>query len=123
MPFPIESKLVIGIASSALFDLTESNQVFESQGADAYRAYQEQRRQTPLAPGVAFPFIQRLLSLNEIFADEQPVEVVLFSRNSPETGELNCPSRLAHTPCGFYEWSFTLCLLAGIQCVVIFKWQ
>ncbi len=87
MAFPIESKLVIGIASSALFDLTESNQVFENQGADAYRAYQEQHRQTPLAPGVAFPFIQRLLSRNEIFADEQPVEVVLFSRNSPETGE------------------------------------
>jgi 5'-nucleotidase len=39
MVFPIESKLVIGIASSALFDLTESNRVFENQGADAYRAY------------------------------------------------------------------------------------
>ena len=36
--------------------------------------------------GVAFPFIRRILSLNEIFKEEQPVEVVLMSRNSPETG-------------------------------------
>ena len=35
---------------------------------------------------MAFPFVKRLLSFNEIFAEEQPVEVVLLSRNSPETG-------------------------------------
>lgn len=78
MAFPIEEKLVIGIASSALFDLSLSNQVFEEQGADAYRAYQQAHRHEPLAVGVAYPFIRRLLALNEVFADERPVEVVLF---------------------------------------------
>lgn len=87
MAFPIEEKLVIGIASSALFDLSLSNQIFEEQGADAYRVYQQAHRDEPLAVGVAYPFIRRLLALNEVFADERPVEVVLFSRNSPETGE------------------------------------
>ena len=33
-----------------------------------------------------FPFVRRLLSLNGSFPEEKPVEVVLFSKNSPETG-------------------------------------
>ena len=41
MPFPIEQKLVIAVASSALFDLTESDRVFQEEGAVAYRDYQE----------------------------------------------------------------------------------
>ena len=32
MAFPIENKLVIAVASSALFDLTESDAIFKSQG-------------------------------------------------------------------------------------------
>ena len=32
MPYPIEKKFVIAIASSALFDLTESDSVFRQQG-------------------------------------------------------------------------------------------
>jgi 5'-nucleotidase len=40
MAFPIENKLVIAIASSALFDLTESDAIFKSQGEDKYRQYQ-----------------------------------------------------------------------------------
>lgn len=36
--------------------------------------------------GVAFPLIKRLLQLNGSSADDQPVEVVLLSRNDPDTG-------------------------------------
>ncbi len=86
MPYPIENKLVIAIASSALFDLSESDEVYRKQGGEAYRAYQEQHIDDTLQKGVAFPFVKRLLSLNNSFPDEQPVEVVLFSKNSPETG-------------------------------------
>jgi hypothetical protein len=39
-----------------------------------------------LQPGVALPFIRRLLSLNGSAADEQPVEVILLSRNDPDAG-------------------------------------
>lgn len=87
MPYPIEHKLVIGIASSALFDLTESHQIYVNDGEEAYRRYQEQNRDVILNRGVAFPFIRRFLSINKHFEHEKgPVEVVLFSRNSPETG-------------------------------------
>lgn len=85
MPYPIEDKLVVSISSSALFDLTESHRVFVEEGPEAYRIYQENNLDKTLKPGVAFPFIRRLLSLNENFPDK-PIEVILLSRNSPETG-------------------------------------
>ena len=86
MPYPIEKKFVIAIASSALFDLTESDSVFRQQGEKKYREYQEKNIDKPFDKGVAFPFIKRLLSLNDSFPDEQPIEVILMSKNSPETG-------------------------------------
>ena len=86
MPFPIEDKLVVAVASSALFDLTESNAVFVEQGAEVYRAYQRRMEGKTLAPGVAFSFIRRLLTLNRPDDDDEPVEVVLLSRNDPDTG-------------------------------------
>jgi len=95
MPFPIEQKLVIGVASSALFDLSESHQVYLEQGADAYRSYQEAQRDVVLGRGVAFSFIRRFLSINKCFPQQAPVEVVLFSRNSPETG-LRVMHSIAH---------------------------
>lgn len=87
MPFPIEEKLVIAIASSALFDLSESDQVFRAHGEQAYRLFQEKHLDTPLKKGVAFPFVRRFLSINQRFPDEAPVEVVLLSRNSAITGK------------------------------------
>lgn len=86
MGYPIEKKLVIAVASSALFDLTESHLVYREKGVEEYRKYQEQNVDNILEKGVAFPFIRRLLKLNEVFTEERPVEVVLLSRNSPETG-------------------------------------
>jgi 5'-nucleotidase len=95
MPYPIEHKLVIGIASSALFDLTASHQVYLEGGAEVYRNYQQQQIDTVLGKGVAFPFIRRFLSINQHHPQSSPVEVVLFSRNSPETG-LRVMNSIAH---------------------------
>ena len=87
MPYPIEDKLVIAVASSALFDLSESDKVFQEQVAIAYRDYQEEHLDVPLAKGVAFPFVRRFLNINKRFPDTSPVEVVLLSRNSSITGK------------------------------------
>lgn len=87
VPKPPENTLVIGIASSALFDLSESHSVFESQGEDAYRHFQEENYDSMLAPGIAFSFIRRLLTLNDLSASGNPlVEVIILSKNDPETG-------------------------------------
>ena len=82
----LERALVIGVASSALFDLAESDAVFREQGEERYRDYQREHLDDVLEPGVAFPFIRRLLALNDLSDRERLVEVVILSRNDPETG-------------------------------------
>ncbi|HEU4372933.1 MAG TPA: 5'-nucleotidase [Telluria sp.] len=95
MAFQIENKLVIGVSSSALFDLTGSHQVYLDSGPDEYRNFQERNIDVVLGKGVAFPFIRRFLNINKCFPRQTPVEVVLFSRNSPETG-LRVMRSIAH---------------------------
>lgn len=82
----LERALVVGVASSALFDLSKSDAVFRNEGEEKYRAYQRENLDEVLEPGVAFPFIRRLLDLNDLSEDERLVEVVILSRNDPETG-------------------------------------
>ncbi|MFE1317359.1 5'-nucleotidase [Kitasatospora phosalacinea] len=86
--YDLSERLVIGIASSALFDLTESDAVFRGQGEESYRSYQEEHLDDTLKPGVAFPFVRRLLSLNDLSPalDNPLVEVIVLSRNDPDTG-------------------------------------
>lgn len=79
-----ERALTIGVASSALFDLTESDEVFREQGQEAYEAYQAEHLHDRLKPGIAFPFVKRLLSLNDLAPNL--VEVIIMSRNSPTSG-------------------------------------
>src|SRR4051812_12948376 len=88
MPYDLENRLVIGVASSAVFDLSESDAVFRSEGEERYRDFQEENLDNPLPKGIAHPFIRRLLSLNDlrIDASDPLVEVVLLSRNDPDTG-------------------------------------
>lgn len=88
MPYELDNRLVIGVASSAVFDLSDSDAIFKSQGEEEYRKFQEKNLTVPLPKGIAFPFIKRLLSLNDLSADPSDpfVEVVLLSRNDPDTG-------------------------------------
>jgi 5'-nucleotidase len=81
-----ENKLVVAISSRALFDLGDSHNLFERDGLDAYRAFQIEHENEILQPGVAFPLVQKLLSLNRLAGDLPPVEVILLSRNSGDTG-------------------------------------
>lgn len=39
MPYELENRLVIGVASSAVFDLVASDAVFQSQGEEEYRKF------------------------------------------------------------------------------------
>lgn len=76
--------LSVGVASSALFDLSESHQVFQQYGVDAYRQYQQDNLNRPLRPGPALPFLRRLLDLNNVV--DNAVDVIVLSRNSADTG-------------------------------------
>ena len=81
-----QDKLVVAISSRALFNLDESHAVFENEGEDAYCRYQVEREDVPLAPGVAFNLVRKLLALNERDPVNPRVEVILLSRNSSDTG-------------------------------------
>lgn len=86
MPYPIDRKLVVGVSTNALFNLCAEDEIFQNQGIEAYKAYQKDNRGLVLEKGLAFPFVRRFLNINTLFPTEKPVEVVLLSKNSPETG-------------------------------------
>lgn len=86
MPYPIEKKLVVGVSSNALFDLRFEDELFKKDGLGAYRKYQLENIDKTLNKGLAFPFIRRFLNINKVYFEQQPVEVVLLSKNSPECG-------------------------------------
>jgi len=85
MPYSLENKLVIGVSSRALFDLTKENAIFEAEGVTAYAEYQKQHETEILKPGPGFKLIKALLSLNNLGEDKTKVEVIIMSRNSADT--------------------------------------
>jgi len=85
LPLSFTETLVVGISSRALFDLEEENKLFQEQGIFEYRKYQKEREGEVLMPGTGFHLIKALLNLNKL-AEERLVEVIVMSRNSPETG-------------------------------------
>ncbi|MPR34679.1 5'-nucleotidase [Salmonirosea aquatica] len=85
MPLDLSQTLVIGVSTRSLFNLEEENSVFESEGIAGFRKYQLDHEDVPLEPGTAFYLVQSLLQLNTQ-ASQRIVEVIVMSRNSPETG-------------------------------------
>lgn len=85
MAMGLNNKLVIAISSRALFNLDDSHKVFEQEGLDAYMRYQIEHEDEVLAPGEAFPLVNKLLRINERLGVPR-VEVLLLSRNSADTG-------------------------------------
>ncbi|WP_294279405.1 5'-nucleotidase [uncultured Chryseobacterium sp.] len=85
MALDLSDILVVGVSSRALFDLEKENEIFEKEGIAGYRSYQEENQNKVLLPGTAFHLVQSLLHLNTD-AKKRIVEVVVMSRNSPETG-------------------------------------
>ena len=99
-------KLVVAISSRALFDLTESHMVFEQDGIEAYCNYQIANEDNPLAPGIAFNLVKKLLALNEQMPKQPKVEVILLSRNSADTG-LRVFNSIQHHNLGVSRATFT----------------
>src|SRR5690606_39797624 len=84
---PGNDPLTVAISSRALFDLEDSHAVFEREGIAAYQAFQREREDDILAPGIAFPLVRKLLALNAaappVGAEGEAtprIEVILLSR-------------------------------------------
>ena len=85
MAYDLTEPLVIGISSRALFNLEDENAVFEQYGLKAYADYQREHEKDILLPGPAFQLVKAFLNLNNLYKDRRTVEVIIMSRNSPET--------------------------------------
>lgn len=95
MALDLSDTLVVGISATALFDLSKADAVFKSKygedqesAMDEYRKYMLERENEPLNDGTGMPLVKALLELNRYQPKgESPlIEVVVMSRNSPETG-------------------------------------
>ena len=76
-------KLVIAISSRALFNLDHSHKIFKEEGIEAYAKHQQENESAILEPGVGFTLVRKLLKLN---SKKTPIDVILLSRNSADTG-------------------------------------
>jgi 5'-nucleotidase len=83
-PYDLEKVLVVGISSRALFDLEKENELFDSQGLEAYTSYQIEKINDFPRPGTGFRLVKNILSLNDEGQDRR-VEVIVLSRNNPAT--------------------------------------
>lgn len=81
-------KLTVAFSSRALFDLSESHEVYVKDGVKAFRQHQIEREKDPLLePGNAFGLVKKLQDLNDKLEEGQgEIELVLLSRNSSDTG-------------------------------------
>jgi 5'-nucleotidase len=96
VPIDLSETLVIGISATALFDLSEADNVFNKKKEEdpetaiiEYRDYMLKHEDEPLEDGTGMPLVKALLGLNkhQSDSDKEPiVEVVIISKNSPETG-------------------------------------
>lgn len=85
MAYSLENRLVVGVSSRALFDLTKENDIFEKEGVQAYCEYQREHENDILKPGPGFKLIKALLGLNKLGDGKERVEVIIMSRNSADT--------------------------------------
>jgi 5'-nucleotidase len=85
MAYDLSNYLVIGVSSRALFNLTLENEIFESEGLEAYCRYQLEHENDVLEPGTGFALIEAMLRINSIEAETRRIEVVIISRNSADT--------------------------------------
>ncbi len=86
MPASLNDKIVIAISSRALFDLDDSNTVFEEKGLEEYIKYQIDHENEILKKGVAFSLIKKLLDIKYPHNNAGIFEVILVSRNDANTG-------------------------------------
>lgn len=85
MAVDLSGVLVVAVSSRALFRLEDENALFDRLGLEAFHRYQREHEDLPLDKGDAFPLVRALLQLNKT-AGLPLVEVVIVSKNSPDTG-------------------------------------
>lgn len=115
MALDLSKTLVVGISATALFDLSAEDALFRQQSGEDredamtnYRKAMQEKENEALSPGTGHPLVEALLNLNRFQAEGEPplVEVVVMSRNSPETG-LRVLNSIRKSGLGVTRFAFT----------------
>jgi 5'-nucleotidase len=115
MGVSLEQTFVVAISSTALFDMSASDRLFReakerapASAVSVYRAHMQEKENEPLRPGTGQPLVRALLGLNRYQSDENTplVDVVVMSRNSPETG-MQVLNSIRHEGLGITRSAFT----------------
>lgn len=85
MGFNLDDTLVVSISSRALFELENENDIYESEGVEAYSEYQLEHENRILKPGSGFQLVKALNNLNKIEDNLRLTEIIIMSRNSADT--------------------------------------
>jgi 5'-nucleotidase len=107
MPVDFSKILVVGVSSRALFNLEKEEQIFREKNIRGFRDFQLANEDNLLEKGTAFPLVEALLKLNTHVDKETPiVEVVIMSKNSPETG-VRILKAIDHYELPISRWAFS----------------
>ena len=107
MAFDLENRLVVGVSTRVLFDLSYETEIFETEGLEAYYKYQVAHEEDILEPGPGFELIRSFLGINKLPGQEGRVEVVIMSHNNADTS-LRVFKSIEH-----YGLDITRAVLAG----------
>ena len=110
----LRNTLVVGISATALFDMAQSDQIFQKTresdpdtAIESYRDFMLEHEDEPLQPGTGWHLVKALLGLNKYQNDDGPlVEVVVMSRNSPDSG-LRILNTIRHDKLNITRSAFT----------------
>ncbi len=95
MALDLSDTLVVGISATALFDLSESDELFREtsksnpdSAIEIYRKHMMETEDQPLEHGTGYPLVKALQNLNTYQKKNEPplIQVVVMSRNSPDSG-------------------------------------
>uniref|UniRef100_A0A4W5PJE4 5'-nucleotidase, cytosolic IB b n=1 Tax=Hucho hucho TaxID=62062 RepID=A0A4W5PJE4_9TELE len=88
-----QNAVTIAVSSRTLFNMVEERKIYEEEGVEKYMAHMNQQKHEnePLMPGVAFPLVKALMTVNsrlrQLYPDsEELFDIVLMTNNHAQVG-------------------------------------
>ena len=87
---------IVAFSSSALFDTKEGDDIYRTQGEEAFIKHQIDKEDVPFLPGPAMPIAKALLAANAAITSGPRIRLVILSHNNPAASVRAMRSATAH---------------------------
>lgn len=101
----MRNSLTVAVSARSLFDLEEYNEIYRTEGLEAFLEHLSEHKEEPLPEGPAFPLVKALIDLNARYS-EPVVKVITVSSIHPKAG-LRVLQSIAHHNLDIKRTSFT----------------